>query len=260
MEKADTSTKIRGIMELIEGSIDNFKIYWKDYLLFQIVAGLITSIPVAVIAAGFVSSNWSKLSEIVNLPAHSSPEKYWDLIKGFVTDPWIIAFVVIALLLGSLMNLAFSKYVWQRLNKDAINIPDTLRYGLTSLPSYLLVSLATVFAVILGSVLFIIPGFVVAIWFSMFTLVFVAEGKRGIEVLKRSKELVKGYFWPLVGRFIVLGIATGIIGDITQRLASTGGTAGSIFSVLDMVVSMILTIIGVLYVYLMYRDLVEIKS
>jgi len=57
---------------------------------------------------------------------------------------------------------------------------------------------------LVGFVLLIIPGIIVAIWFSFATYVFIMEGDRGWQALKKSKEYVRGRWWAIFSRFVFI--------------------------------------------------------
>jgi len=65
--------------------------------------------------------------------------------------------------------------------------------------------------IMIGFVFFIIPGVLMAIWWSQSLFVYLKEGKRGMAALERSYELMRGYGWyyfymliPVV--FVILAI------------------------------------------------------
>ena len=65
-----------------------------------------------------------------------------------------------------------------------------------------------------GFILLIIPGIIFSVWFSFSQYAFVVDDTRGVAALKRSKELVRGYWWPVFGRTILIMIITFLISSI----------------------------------------------
>ncbi|MGI6103261.1 MAG: hypothetical protein ACOYBJ_01400 [Patescibacteria group bacterium] len=92
-------------------------------------------------------------------------------------------------------------------------LPRLLGFILTSI----LVSLAT----LLGFVLFIIPGVLVAVWYSLSIYVYFAERTGVFEAMSRSKAYVTGYWWAVFGRNLLLGL-------VVMLVAASAGVAGSI--------------------------------
>ena len=64
-------------------------------------------------------------------------------------------------------------------------------------------------AVIGGAVMLIIPGIMLAIQLSLTNYALVLDGKHGIDALAQSREYVKGYWWALVGRMVLLMLCLG---------------------------------------------------
>ncbi len=101
------------------------------------------------------------------------------------------------------------------------------------------------FLVGLGLILLIIPGIILAVWYSFSRLIFVDKEAGAIESLKMSKSLVKGRFFPVFGRLIVFG-AFGILFELF--FASVPYGIGS-------VVSLLFGALLLLPAFLLYREL-----
>jgi len=128
--------------------------------------------------------------------------------------------------------------------------------------SYLLVVLATLTFVMLWSVLFIIPGIIMAIYynFSIFSLIF--EGYSGLSALKRSKELVKNYWWAVFGRMLFVSVIFWLLGNVLGLpglLFEKGSVGVIIWNLVANIFLVILTPISVIYSYLMFVELKKIK-
>jgi hypothetical protein len=123
--------------------------------------------------------------------------------------------------------------------------------------------------VMLWSLLLIIPGIIMAIYysFSLYTLIF--EDQRGMQALNRSKELVRDYWWGVLGRYLLLGLlvsivvmATTILATILLKVSGVNGQARLDLgiSILAQAVTSLLTPLYIIYPYFMYKDLVRIKN
>lgn len=76
--------------------------------------------------------------------------------------------------------------------------------------------------VLLGLVLLIAPGIMFAVWFS-FTLFLIFDKNYSIkDALIRSKQLVKGKFWGILGRFIIFGIFGIIVSSVIGYVPYAG--------------------------------------
>lgn len=112
---------------------------------------------------------------------------------------------------------------------------------------------------IIGFILIIIPGIIVGVWLSFATYIVIAENKSGMEAIKASKAYVEGYWWPVFGRAIVVGIIVALIAGIIGGIANMiiGQTLGML---LQNVISLALIPFAVLCQYAIYQDLKKIKS
>jgi len=115
---------------------------------------------------------------------------------------------------------------------------------------YLLVTILVGFFVIITSFLLIIPGIIVGVYLTFSSFVFIIEAEKGINALKRSWNLVKGNWWKVFGRIILLNI---IIGVIYTILISINDSLGSVFQCLSIPFSII-------FMYLIYLELKKYKE
>lgn len=116
----------------------------------------------------------------------------------------IAAAIVMSIILIQVINKIYHQEPignWNDLIKPAIN----------KIGSYLLIAIINTVLVVVGLVLLIVPGIIIAVWYSLGAQVFVLENIRGYAALKRSKELVEGYWWPVLGRWLGVSLFFGII-------------------------------------------------
>lgn len=119
---------------------------------------------------------------------------------------------------------------------------------------YLWIGILNGLAVFAGMILFIIPGIIVAIWFIFSGYTLVLEDKRGTQALKASKALVKGRWWAVFGRSVVIGLVFGIPFIIIYLalvfIVPDLAIATAIFNI----VSTLVIPIGLAYSYFLYKD------
>jgi len=125
--------------------------------------------------------------------------------------------------------------------------------------SLLLVVVLVGIVTLIGYLLFI-PGIYVSVLFIFASLFNILEDKKGWKAATASQELVKGYWWPLFGRFLVyvllalvysfvIGLVFGLIG---QNNAWITGIA-------SLIISTTLTPFGLIYIYLLFKEMKSIK-
>ena len=104
--------------------------------------------------------------------------------------------------------------------------------------------------IISSSLWFIIPGVVVLIYLIFCFYILIIEEEKGMNALKRSWNLVKGNWWKVFGRIILLNI---IIGAIYTILISINDLLGGVFQCFSMP-------FGIIFMYLIYLELKESKE
>jgi len=131
-----------------------------------------------------------EISKTIGLPAELLPNILSTIV---VTVIFILIFFVIPI------GVLHSFHVPQKSGYDQIFVEGFKRL----LPSLLVLFLYAII-VIVGLLVFIIPGIYLAIRYSLSWPVVVLENKRGFNALKRSKELTTGCFWSLALRYSIL--------------------------------------------------------
>ncbi len=115
---------------------------------------------------------------------------------------------------------------------------------------YFWVVILSSFFLILSSLFLIIPGIIVGIYLSFYSYAFIIEGEKGMNALKRSWALVKGNWWKIFGRIILLNIVFGIVFAIV-------GLANDLLSTIFQFLSMPF---GIIFSYLLYLELKKSKE
>jgi len=79
-----------------------------------------------------------------------------------------------------------------------------------------------------GTILFLVPGLLLLIWFSMFPYVAVVEGETWFQGFKRAFEVGRRHFFPLLGLIVLLGLGEKLI-EYIGLLLSVQLTANYLF-------------------------------
>jgi len=104
--------------------------------------------------------------------------------------------------------------------------------------------------ILVGGILLIIPGIIFYIYFEFSFFVFVGEGIKGAKALSRSKELVKGYWWQVFLREIVIMIVLFVSAWAIGQIPVIGFFLGLVLA----------TPFVIIFSYLIYKDLKQIKQ
>lgn len=112
----------------------------------------------------------------------------------------------------------------------------------------------------IGLVLLILPGLYIFARYQPLVAAIVFEDA-GWSGLGRARDLTKGYRWPLVGLFLLIGLALGVVGGgmgmLLMLAGPLGGGAGFAFEVLMTTLYLAYAAIYGAVIYLRLRELNE---
>ena len=160
-----------GLLEIID---QTFRLYRSNFLLFFGIA-VVVYLPVAVLQS----------VPVVN-------------VVGMVLGPFVTL----------LASGALAKAVSDRYLGTDTTVSTCYRYIAVRFGAFLLTLIVTYFFVLTGLVLLLVGAIVFAFWCAFVTQVFVIEGKRSADAIRRSKFLIGQGVWAQV---FVLGLVIGII-------------------------------------------------
>ena len=132
-------------------------------------------------------------------------DRLWPFIAGTVLIV-ILSYVASQVATGACFKAISGAY----LDEDA-DWRDSLRFARSKLGSLLWLSFLTTVCVIAGFLLCILPGVYLWIAWTVAAPVLLLEDVRGWKAMKRSRQLVKGRFWPTVAVVLLVTILTGIV-------------------------------------------------
>lgn len=122
----------------------------------------------------------------------------------------------------------------------------------------------TAILVLLWTLLLIIPGIIYSVLYSFACYVLFFEDKRGLAAIRRSVQLVTGYFWPVFGRFLFIGVIVWffsiLISIPSMSLINANSLFVSLWNGIVQVISFLIGPIVLIYTYNVYTELVKIKK
>lgn len=140
--------------------------------------------------------------------------------------------------------------------EESIGFVESYRRAFKKWFSYFWISILSSLVVLGGLVLLIIPGIIAAICVAFAAYVLVWEDKRGFSALSRSCQLVKGYWWRVLGRLLLVGLIPIVAGFIIALIIADE----NIKSVANLGVGVIVAPFTVYYAYLIYQSLFRVKG
>ncbi|XOB40369.1 MAG: hypothetical protein ACKKMR_03620 [Candidatus Nealsonbacteria bacterium] len=240
--KEETKTqKLMGIKDLFRNSWNIYKKDFKKFLVIAVIFFGITGLTTTFIGSEIPEAGVQSVPNSAFMPTGAEP---------FFTVPWYLFFLIIlaTMFIGILGSASLVSAV-KEVPKDW-GVKGALKEGWSKYWPFFLVSLLTGLIIGLGFLFLIVPGIIFAVWFGFSIYTVVCEDKRGFKALSRSKELVKGYWWPTAKRVFVLMIITIPFSLGSQFIPYLGQFAYMI----------LFTPFSIIYNYLIYQNLKEIKG
>jgi hypothetical protein len=167
------------------------------------------------------------------------------------TAEWMIYMVlmVVSVLASILMTIAFTL----ALDNPSLSVGQAYRSSLRFFWSYLGLSILMSLILIVAFILLVIPGIIVSVWFSFATFVLILEGASIKDSLKRSREYVRGRWWGVFGRLIVMTVIAFVLSAIFGIISSFMPHV-ALEELVVTLLSLVLMPILIGYIYLMYKD------
>lgn len=207
---------------LLSQSLGTYKKYWQS---FGMIALLFSAIPGLLFTLAFTP------------PGETVP------LADFSPLIWLLT--VALTVLGMIGSLASIHLVHHReTNADWY---AAAKVGINRFLPYLSVVIPTAIIILLGLILVIVPGIIISVYLMFVSYVFVIEQQRGLAALRRSRDLVRGHFWLVLGRTFLLGLLYVIIAVPLSLIQVVG----------PVVVSLALSPIATIYFYYLYKSLSE---
>jgi hypothetical protein len=142
------------------------------------------------------------------------------------------------------------------LKHDFKSVNDDFKESKKYFWRYFWVSLLVALISIVLMMFFIIPGIIVAVLYSFALFVVIFEKGRTFSSVEKSYDLVKKYWWPVFGRFMLLGLIAFILVSITNiPMNYLYDTAKEVYSVIFNLIWALISPYFLVYTYFMYRDL-----
>lgn len=128
-------------------------------------------------------------------------------LNGAVGLVMKLVYVVLSLL----WPLALVRAIVNRRHGKELSMEAAYEPGWETLGQYAIALILTTLISCLASFIFLVPGIYLQVAFSFVLFVLVAEGKRGAAILTTSWYRTKGYWWPVFGRLVGLGIIVVVV-------------------------------------------------
>ncbi|MFH1129123.1 MAG: hypothetical protein V1686_00075 [Patescibacteria group bacterium] len=176
----------------------------------------------------------------------------------------IISFALIAILLFFLFT---ATHVWGQAsliyaineNESGLKFIEAIKKGWHKIFPYWIVSALIGVIVMCGSMLFLVPGILFMVWFSLAFFVLTVEDTKGMSALYKSREYVRNHWWAVLWRLIFMCLISVVISQIFSWIFKLINV-GWIEMIGTLLVSCVLLPLMLVYNFLTYKKLKELKG
>ena len=235
---AETGNKLPPIKELISNAWQLYKSRLKISILLQLI-GLIPIIAMVVLVGGGIFAS--------------------DALES--TALLIVAIIILIPLIAVLILLTTSIQIAQIMLFDMpveeLGIKSLLKKAYPKFWRFVGLSILTSLIIIGGFTLFIIPGIILMVYISFGAYFAMLDDKKAMESIRLSREYVRGYWWAVFGRAMLLMLAIFVfyivIGIISAILDLMGLSAVS--SIISYGLNIILSPLYVALAFVLFKQL-----
>ena len=182
----------------------------------------------------------------------------------------LLLFVAVGLVIAGVHILSQTALIYTAAHREKrIGLGEAFGFASGKLFSFLWVAILSIMIIGGGSLLFIIPGILFAIWFILAPFVLIGEDARGMTALLKSREYIRGnglaVFWRLFAFGLIVGLAffalylgISIIGGIIIAVIKSSMVkliAGLIFFFIPFIIQPIVAALNAIYTALIYEHL-----
>lgn len=199
------------------------------------------------------------IGNIIKLVLFYTNAAIGDNMAGFLF--YLFAFLVLLAIISYLWGL-LALFIFIKNEGLESRIGKLYGEGLKKIFSYSWILILRSLIIIVGMILFVIPGIIWAVYYSLSVYVFLGEGAKGSAALKKNKQLIKDYWWPVFFRHLLIFLILIIIGQVI--LLAEFVSAKSIYPFISFLLSTIfyffILAFSSVYSFYIYKDLKRVKN
>jgi hypothetical protein len=174
---------------------------------------------------------------------------------------FIFAFIILwASIAFPIAGGAATYAISERYLGNDVTIGEALRRGLSHFWTLALAEITATIRMLFGFLLFIVPGILWMLSYSLIVPAILVEGQRAMPSLRRSRDLVKGergkvfcVILVMILLEVILGFGVGMISDLFFDAESGGGAL--VKSAINNLLSICITPLGIIATILLYYDM-----
>lgn len=213
--------ELRPVGEYLGHAFGMIRKRWDDFLLVTVIG----SILLAIISIALVR------------PVVDSLDFSIDEIRGFgaTQATQLIAFFVLFMIVALGLSMAHYRIAWSAATEERIGWATALQYGIATTPRLVGWVIVASLPIILGSFVFVmianavgglgaiigIALFVAIAWWAIvvtFVPIAIVIQPRGANPIRSSIDTVKGKWWRIFGRLLVMGLIAGLVVNVVSAI------------------------------------------
>ncbi len=171
----------------------------------------------------------------------------------------LLAIIIFALFIVANLIAQAGIYILIKHRDRNITVKEAFARARKVAGAFFIVQLAISLFTILWGLLFVIPGIIALVNYSLAPWALVYEDFRGVTALKRSKELVKGYRGKIFVRYLAIYIVVIALMSIPPFFIKTS-LATTIWSAVSYALSLMSSLYIIIFTHQVYFDLVRTKE
>lgn len=245
----------------------NFNLIFKIFFILYIIPSLAVSLFVLYCLSG-VNERLSAIITTEGISATAAVEAIKEIFLSEAPALTIFAvLILISVVLGFIMSLTLINFSFSlSLRKKQSKLKTTsqaIKSGSKYLGRYALLVIAVSLALVGLYLLFIIPGIIFTIYWLFAAYILIGENKGVIESIKRSKAIVRGRWWRVLGYYLLLILVfTGIslIFSIPGSILKAIFQSTVVYNIFSLASYTITIPLGILFLKNFYLDLKATKK
>jgi hypothetical protein len=170
----------------------------------------------------------------------------------------ILVLFILALIVGQTWGQLALMYAIKD-NQENIGIIEAYKRSWRKILSFWWISILTAIIIIGGFVLFVVPGVIFFVYFSLATFVLVAEDLKGMNALLKSREYARGVWGPVFWRLIFITLISIIIYFVPTIILALLRVPFA-EQIVQFVMGLVIGPLSMGYLFFVYRNLKSMKG
>lgn len=240
--------KITGVFDLIGKAFELYKTrFWQ--LIGIMLVSVLGALPMVVIIGLYIGMDFLPLESGVTLTII-------NVILGLLMVVAIVILIIVA------VSAQAGLYIMIKNETKELTIKEAFMEGKKYAWRFFVVNLLMGIFVLLWSILLIIPGIIAAIYYTFAPWLLIDKGDTGTGAIKKSKNMVKGYWWAVFGRLVAIQILLMIITGLPSIVFEVMKIAEAqiLWGIVSNLISFLAAPLILIYAYYMYKDLMVING